>query len=147
MFFSIVFAMICETSLGQASGTDKRIEAIDKENNRSILASGGNINKAEVTPDGSIFIMARMDRDHRFFGYGKPDVKSERLILLSSFTDDVSDNPFRCRLGAFHDTNGMEEWLTLKYVSTSGNFVKAVVTDKDNKSTTVYFEKKWIQVN
>jgi hypothetical protein len=36
--------------------------------------------------------------------------------------------------------------LILKYNSTSGNFVKASAIDKANNSTTIYFEKKWIEL-
>ena len=79
-----------------------------------------------------------------FFGYAKPDIKSERLLLLSVFTIDVENNPFGCRLGAYYDTGGMDE-LTLKYNSTTGDFVKATAIDKANNSTTIYFEKKWIE--
>ena len=67
----------------------------------------------------------------------------KRLLLLSVFTNDVENNPFGCKLGAFYDTRSMNE-LTLNYIMTIGNFVKATATSKTNNSTTLYFEKKWI---
>jgi hypothetical protein len=123
-----------------------RLDSIERVNNESVIASGDNITKAFISfedGDSIICLTANIKNDHRFFGYAEPDVKSERLILFSVFTNDVENNPFGCKLGAYYDTGGMDE-LTLKYISTNGNFVKAEAVDVDDNSTTVYFEKKWI---
>ncbi len=123
-------------------------DSIDKTNNESVIASGDNITKAFVflnDGDSTINLTGNIRQDHRIFGYAKPDTNSERLLLLSVFTNDVENNPFGCRLGAYYDTGGMDE-LTLKYISTTGNFIKATATDKTNNSTTIYFEKKWIDL-
>ena len=127
---------------------DPKLDSIDKANNESVLASGDQVTRASVSlkeRDSSITLIANMRQDHRFFGYAKPDVASERLILLSIFTNDVENNPFGCQLGAYYGTSNMEN-LQLKYTATEGNFVKAIVTDKDGKVTTLYFEKKWIEL-
>lgn len=131
----------------QVSGKLAKLDSIDKVNNEDVIASGDNITKAFVflkDSDSTINLTANIRQDHRIFGYAKPDIKSERLLLLSVFTNDVENNPFGCRLGAYYDTGGMEG-LTLKYNSIVGNFVKATATDSTNKSTTIYFEKKWIE--
>lgn len=125
-----------------------KLDSIEKANNESVIASGDYITKAFVflkEGDSTINLIANIRQDHRIFGYSKPDIKSERLLLLSVFTDDVKNNPFGCKLGAYYDTGRMGE-LTLKYISATGNFVKAKAIDKTNKSTTIYFEKKWIDV-
>ena len=130
----------------QATEKLTKLDIIEKENNESVVASGNNITKAFVflkDGDSTIDLTANIRQDHRIFGYAKPDIKSERLLLLSVFTNDVENNPFGCKLGAYYDTRGMDE-LTLKYISTNGNFVKATAIDKTNNSTTIYFEKKWI---
>lgn len=122
------------------------LDSIEKENNESVVASEANINKPFVflkDGDSTIHLTSNKWQDHRIFGYAQPDVKSERLLLLSVFTNDVENNPFGFRLGAYYDTRSMDE-LTLKYNSTIANFVKATAIDKANNSTTVYFEKKWI---
>lgn len=120
------------------------LDSIERTNNESVTASGDNVNKAYVNlPDSTIHLSANMKLDHRFFGYAKPDVQSEKLLLLSIFTNDVENNPFGCRLGAYYDTGGMDD-LTLKYMETTGNFVKAVAISKTNVLTTVFFEKKWL---
>jgi hypothetical protein len=139
-----------ENTTKPSQSTEKlsNLDSIEKENNESILASGDNITKAFVflkDGDSSINLTANIRQDHRIFGYAKPDIKSERLLLLSVFTNDVENNPFGCKFGAYYDTNGMDE-LILKYNSTSGNFVKASAIDKANNSTTIYFEKKWIEL-
>ncbi len=124
-----------------------KLDSIEKANQASVVASGDNITKAFVflkDGDSTINLTANIRQDHRIFGYEKPDTKSERVLLLSVFTSDVENNPFSCKLGAYYDTGGMNE-LTLKYNSTIGNFVKATATDKAHNSTTIYFEKKWIE--
>jgi hypothetical protein len=122
------------------------LDSIEKANNESVVTSGDNITKAFIflkDGDSTINLTANIKQDHRIFGYAKPDIKSERLLLLSVFTNDVENNPFGCKLGAFYDTRSMNE-LTLNYIMTIGNFVKATATSKTNNSTTLYFEKKWI---
>jgi uncharacterized protein (UPF0210 family) len=134
------------TKTTQAIADHANLDSIDNVNNASVVASGDNITKAFVflkDGDSTINLTANIKQDHRIFGYAKPDIKSERLILLSVFTNDVENNPFGCKLGAYYDTGGMDK-LTLKYISTTGNFVQATATDEINKSTTIYFEKKWI---
>ena len=133
----------------QSQTTEKltRLDSIEKANNESVAASGENITKAFIfleDGDSTINLTANIRQDHRIFGYAKPDIKSERLLLLSVFTNDVENNPFGCKLGAYYDTGGIKD-LTLKYNSTIENFVRATATDKLNKSTTIYFEKKWIE--
>lgn len=135
------------TKANQLTEKLTKLDSIEKANNESIIASGDNITKAFVflkDGDSTINLTANIRQDHRIFGYAKPAIKSERLLLLSVFTNDVEDNPFGCRLGAYYDTGGMDE-LTLKYNSTTGDFVKATAIDKANNSTTIYFEKKWIE--
>ncbi len=134
------------TKTNQVTEKLTKLDSIDKANNESVVASGDNITKAFVflkDGDSTINLTANIRQDHRIFGYAKPDISSERLLLLSVFTNDVENNPFGCRLGAYYDTGGLGE-LTLKYISTIGNFIKATATDKTNNSTTIYFEKKWI---
>ena len=125
-----------------------KLDSIEKANNESVVDSGDNITKAFVflkEGDSTINLTANIRQDHRIFGYAKPDIKSERLLLLSVFTDDVENNPFGCKLGSYYDTGRMKE-LTLKYISATGNFIKAIATDKTKNSTTIYFEKKWIEL-
>ena len=135
------------TKTNQTTEKLTKLDSIEKANNESVVASGDNITKAFVflkDGDSTINLTANIRQDYRIFGYAKPDIKSERLLLLSVFTNDVENNPFGCKLGAYYGTGGMHE-LTLKYISTTGNFVMAVAADKSNSSTTIYFEKKWIE--
>jgi hypothetical protein len=125
-----------------------QLDSIDRANEQMILASGDDITRAMVflkDGDSTIHLTANMKRDHRIFGYIQPDIRSERLLLLSVFTNDVDQNPFGCKLGAYYDTGGMDGWV-LKYISTAGNFVKVSATDKNKQLTTVYFEKKWVDI-
>jgi hypothetical protein len=120
------------------------LDSIEATNNASVKASGNKVTKAYVTSqDSSIDLTANIRLDHRFFGYANPDIKSERLLLFSVFTNDVEKNPFGCKLGSYYDTRGMQN-IKLKYLETAGNFIKAVAIDSSNNLTTLYFEKKWI---
>lgn len=133
--------------LARATVELSRLDSIEMANNKSVIESGDDITKAFVSltdGDSTIYLTANIRQDHRIIGYAKPDTKSERLLLLSLFTDDVEKNPFGCKLGAYYDTSGMGE-LTLKYVSTTGNFVKALAIGSKNTPTPIYFEKKWIE--
>jgi hypothetical protein len=136
------------TKLHKTAVVLSKLDSIEKANNESVANSGSNITKAYVSlkdGDSTIYLSANIRRDHRIFGYANPGIKSERILLLSIFTNDVENNPFGCKLGAYYDTNGMDG-LDLKYAATLGNFVKATATDKLNKSTIIYFEKKWIEL-
>ncbi|WP_417873768.1 hypothetical protein [Xanthomarina gelatinilytica] len=143
-----IITILDTTKTNQATERLTKLDSIEKKNNESVVASGDNITKAFVSikdGDSTINLTANIRRDHRIFGYAKSNIKSERLLLLSVFTNNVENNPFGCKLGAYYDTMGMDE-LILKYISTTGNFVKATANDKTNNSTTIYFEKKWIDL-
>ena len=128
--------------------SSNKLDSIEKANNKSVIASGSNVTKAYIflkNGDSTISLTANIRQDHRIFGYSRPDIKSKRLLLLSVFTDDVENNPFGCKLGSYYDTSRMDD-LTLKYLETLENFVKAVAIDKTNHKTILYFEKKWIVI-
>lgn len=72
-----------------------------------------------------------------------PYIALEHIVENGLRFEGVGDPSIDCKFGAYYDTYGMGE-LTLKYVSTTGNFVQATANDKANQSTTIYFERKWI---
>lgn len=132
------------SAFGQTNSS--KLDSIDKANNKSVIASGTDITKAYVflkDGDSTIRLTANIRKDHRIFGYSKPNTKSERILLISVFTNDVENNPFGCRLGSYYDTGGMKG-MTLKYKETLGKFIKAIAIDNSNNKTVIYFEKKWI---
>lgn len=104
-----------------------------------------NLNSMNVfLPDSMIWFTANIQKDHRFFGYAKPDEKSERLILFSVFTMDVESNPYCCRLGAYYDIKG--DCPKLKYVGKTGRFIEVELTDCNENQYKIYFKKKWINI-
>ena len=138
-------AQTLKTNANGTSQTTPVLDSIEKANSESVTASGENITKAYISKsDNSISLSANIKQDHRIFGYEKPDIHSKRLLLVSVFTSDVENNPFKCELGAYYDTYRMEN-LSLKYISTEGEFLQAIAVDKDNKITKLYFEKKWFE--
>lgn len=121
------------------------LDSIETVNNASVKASGNNITKVAVSKqDSSISIAANIRLDHRIFGYKDPDIKSERLLLLSVFTTDVKNNPFGCKLGSYYDTRGMEN-MKLTYLKTLDDFIEVAAIDSSNRMTKFYFEKKWVE--
>ncbi|WP_117881029.1 lysozyme inhibitor LprI family protein [Aureibaculum luteum] len=100
--------------------------------------------KASIRKDGSIWMTANMKKDHRIFGYAKKDVYSAKMILLSIFTNEVKNNPFDCKYGAFYDTNEMKD-LKLKYVATENDFLRIEILKAGKKIDEVYMLKKWFE--
>ena len=116
-------------------GSVKIIEEIDSEY----------MNKAYIEKNGEVWMTANMKRDHRIFGYENKDIYSEKMILLSVFTNEVENNPFECKYGAFYDTSGMKE-ISLKYISNEGEFLKfEIFNEKEGKSDIIYMLKKWFE--
>ena len=125
---------------------NSKLDSIDFTNNQTIINDEEYINKVVVSlSDSTIFLTANMKLDHRIFGYSKPNTQSKKLLLLSIFTNDVENNPFKCELGAYYDTNRMEN-MDLKFIQSIKDFVEVTVFDHNsNKVTTVYFEKRFIE--
>jgi len=134
------------TEIRPAAQNISRLDSIETANNKSVDESKDNLTKAFVllsNGDSTIHLTANIRRDHRFFGYAKPDITSERLLLFSVFTSDVENNPFGCKLGAYYDTSSIRDF-TLKYTSQKGSFIQASAIDTSGQLTVLYFDKKWI---
>lgn len=144
---SAIFLTECKsdsTKKEKKTSVFSKLDSIDFNNNKSILDSGENITKAYIYLQDSLFdLRADMRKDHRFFGYAKPDSTSKKLLIFSIFTDDVDNNPFGYELGAHYDmtdTNGLQ----IKYHGSVGDFIKTIASDEEGKNTILYFNKKWI---
>jgi len=111
----------------------------------SLAVSAQEINKATISKTDSIIrLNAVMRLDHKIVGYEKPNVKSRKMIMLSIFTSDVKDNPHHCPYGAYYDTTHMNG-LSIKYLATQGNFIKAALLEDNQTKAIVYFEKNWME--
>ena len=111
----------------------------------SLTINAQEINKATIfKADSIIHLNAVMRLDHKIVGYEKPDIKSRKMIMLSIFTSDVENNPQHCVYGAYYDTTHMDG-LTIKYLATQGNFIKAALLKDNQAKATVYFEKNWME--
>ena len=74
------------------------LDSLDKANEAQLTPYEEYWNKISVqSRDSILWLNSEMRLDHRIFGYEKPDIKSERLIFLSVFTNDVEGNPFSCK--------------------------------------------------
>lgn len=140
----LLTVVILLLSLGAAGQVNR--DSLDEANAKAVSTDMDFIQKATVAADSSIWLLANMRKDHRFFGYEKANTSSGRLILFSIFTNDVEDNPYRLLYGAFYDTNGMRGRL-LKYVATEGKFIRTQLVEEETKKiiTAIYFEKKWFE--
>jgi hypothetical protein len=100
--------------------------------------------KATVSKTDSIIsLFANIRRDHRIFGYLKPDTASKKMILLSVFTSDVEGNPFKCLYGAYYQTGNMKN-MDIKFLGNKGAFIKASVIKNDTTAGLIYILRKWI---
>lgn len=120
------------------------LDSMDLDHAKSIRTSGDLISKAYIQ-DSMLYLNATMRKDHRIFGYAQPDTLSERLFLLSIFTNDIEENPFELPLGAHYELDSYHP-LRIKYHEHDANFIKATATDSLGKKTTLYFERKWVQL-
>ncbi|SKC03903.1 hypothetical protein SAMN05660477_02579 [Soonwooa buanensis] len=95
--------------------------------------------------DSTMYLTSNIQHDHRIFGYAKPNIKSEKLILFSVFTDEVENNPSKCRFGSYYEMPHNSNKFSLKYKNKTKDFVHAILTDSLNKKHDVYFEKEWVK--
>ncbi|WP_222536881.1 hypothetical protein [Pedobacter polysacchareus] len=94
--------------------------------------------------DSSLNIFGNIRADYKIFGYQKPDTNSRKLLLVSVFTSDVKDNPYRCEYGAYYSSNEMEN-TRLKYVRKSGDFIEANLIKDEVILTPIFFHKNWVE--
>lgn len=116
------------------AGSVKFIEEIDLQD----------MQKAYIEKDGSIWIKANMRKDHRIFGYKNKDIYSEKMILFSIFTNEVKNNPFDCKYGAFYDTSNMKD-IKLKYIASENGFLKIGLIKNGEIIDEVFMLKKWFE--
>ena len=100
--------------------------------------------KAYIEKDSTIWIPQSMKSEHRIFGYKDKNVSSEKLILVSVFTKDVENNPFKCKYGSYYHTQSMND-LVLKYLKTENDFMKIAILKEGRTIDVVYMEKKWFE--
>lgn len=87
--FLLVFSfMSCEskqTKKEENKNILSELDSINLENSKSIIASGDNITKAYILKDSLLYLTADMKKDHRIFGYEKPDLTSKKTITFFNF--------------------------------------------------------------
>ncbi len=146
-YFSILFVSFlgCNqttNSIEKAKEFYDDRDSIEKANLKVLKEQGNNITKAKIDLNDNTFALtADSHKDHRIIGYHKPDTNSIRLILFSVFIDDVENNPFQCKLGAYYDLTNTKG-IKIKFLETKNQFVKTLVKDSLGKKYHVYFAKK-----
>ena len=153
----LMFVSSCQESKTKLKPVPKEMNSIQqdtvvplpKNNGKAIeqkaTADDDFLLKATVSrKDSSIWLAGNIRMDYRIFGYAAPDTLSEKLLLLSVFTNDVKDNPHHCKFGAYYDSPGMQD-LSLKYTGRKGGFVQANLLRQQEVLQPVFFEKRWIE--
>ncbi|NTE04450.1 hypothetical protein G6M26_05760 [Agrobacterium tumefaciens] len=101
--------------------------------------------KASVNlQDSSLVVYGNIREDYRIFGYEQPDTNSRKLIFFSVFTTDVKGNPYHCPYGAYYATSDMIN-SEIKYLSSTGNFIKANFIKNKKVLTPIYMLKDWVK--
>ena len=109
------------------------------------LVDGEETNKATISLKDSSFIVGHDKfHDHQIFGYERPDTTSKKLLLISDFTYDVQDNPYKCKYGAYYTTNSMDSF-EIKFVAKTNYFVKCKLLDKERLVTNLFFERRFVE--
>ncbi|RZK20204.1 MAG: hypothetical protein EOO86_05285 [Pedobacter sp.] len=130
--------------------TDKANLGVEKQEERSLTTLNEDaLNKIYIplkSGDSSFYLHADIKSDHRIFGYAQPNTNSEKMILFSVFTNEVQNNPFKCKYGAYYEINKGNQNFSLKYNGKKNEFIVAELTDSLNKKRDIYFEKKWIEI-
>jgi hypothetical protein len=112
------------------------------------LATGGSAHaqtKAVINHKTKSFsLIANIRRDHQIFGYAAPDVHAKKLILFSVFTNDVKNNPYQCPLGSYYETSDLPTGDDIRFVATSGNFVKLNYLATSHQVTPFYIKKSLV---
>ena len=119
------------------------LDSINTTNERKIAVSGNDINKLLVSPsDSLIWITSSKYKDHRIFGYEKPNSNSKKMLLISCFTADVENNPFALPYGAYYE---LQQEHKAKFLKQEKDFIvaKFILNEKDMGK--VYFENKWVE--
>ena len=123
----LIIALICIGNLGFAqTQAEMNRQAYPDSVDQLQAIDYGNRNLMYVKKDGSILMTAQIRKDHRIFGYRDKDEGSEKMILLSIFTNEVEANPFACEYGAYYDISGIKDF-ELHYGSTEDQFVKILI--------------------
>jgi hypothetical protein len=134
-----------QNSSKKLNQTLSKLDSLDIENNRQVKLAGENITKAYIYMNDSILnLWSDIRSDYRFFGYEKADTLSKRLIFFSVFTNDVKNNPFNCKLGAYYSMPNRDK-LLIKYEAIQGAYIKTIATNKKGEKTILYFEEKWVE--
>jgi len=148
-----IFILLGFTSYSQSNSNSNPKTKINtdsinwvKENpnwDKEVSQNKKHLNRLEISKtDKTVSLFADIKRDHRIFGYEKPDKNSKKMILFSVWTFDVKDNPCDCTFGSYYQITGTD--LTLKYLGMEKSFIKVDVIKSGNKMGTVFFEKKWV---
>jgi len=143
-----IFFASCKSEQAPKKKTEvqRKLDSIELVNNQSIIDSGNRFTKAYVDLDDKNFVLwADMKMDHRFYGFEKPDLNSQKLILFSIFTNDVDGNPFELPLGAHYSTADIEDG-SFTFQGEEDGFVQVEFTDGNGKNNTLYFERKWVSI-
>lgn len=82
--------------------------------------------------------MDKYDETPLIYGYKLPDLKSQKMICFSSFTEDVDNNPHKCVLGSYYETGD----LSIEFVSIKGTFVELKFKAEGKQDALFYIEKK-----
>ena len=90
-----------------------------------VTATGFAQKKGVVDRDTKIFtLQAALDDSYTIFGFAAPDLKSEVLILFSSYPNEVKSKGAKCRLGSYHETIGLPDGDQILYDSEKDGFAR-----------------------
>ena len=128
---------------GKAQGNP---DSLDAANAKMVSEDQSFLQKATISKDSVVWVIADMRKDHRIYGFDKAGLNARRIILFSIFTNDVENNPFQLAYGAYYETAGLKG-RHLKFISREGNFLKTHLRENRTNRllSIIYFERKWFE--
>jgi hypothetical protein len=102
-------------------------------------------NLAVIDRSGSLRVYPDRTQEHRIYGYARPDTGATKLLTISSFTADVSGNPYGCSLGAYYSSDDMSG-LDLKVNRFNGPWAEVIATQGNEAPVVIFILREWIRM-
>jgi hypothetical protein len=94
--------------------------------------------------DSTTSMFGNIHSDYTFFGYSKPDTNSTKLIIFSVFTNQVKDNPHKCKYGAHYGDNSLGD-KSIKFSGYNDEFGKFQLIKNNIVIDQLFFKKDYFK--
>ena len=136
------------TSNNIAKFSSHYLDGLDEYHSNQIKVSDTFALKAKISRTDSTLWVGQSNNPNfstRIFGYEQPDIKSKKVFLFSSFTNEVEKNPYDLKFGAFYSTVFLDS-LKLKFLSKESEFSKIELIRPNVNPEYIYILNAWLEI-